>query len=69
MATARAVARVREMFASSGLDDVVILVSGGPFAADAALAREVGANGVVPGAESALKLIARVARDRAVGRG
>lgn len=65
MATARAVARVREMFATNGLDDVVILVSGGPFTADAALAREVGANGVIPGAESALKLIARVARDRA----
>lgn len=67
MSTARAVARVRELFATNGRDDVVILVSGGPFAADAALAREVGANGVVPGAESALKLIARVARDRATG--
>ena len=65
MATARAVARVREMFVTGGLDDVVVLVSGGPFIADASLAREVGANGVIPGAESALKLIARVARDRA----
>lgn len=65
MSTARAVARVREMFESNGLDDVVILVSGGPFTADAALARDVGANGVIPGAESALKLLARVTRDRA----
>jgi len=65
MATARAAGRVREAFAASGLDDVVILVSGGPFAADPALARAVGANGVVPGAESALKLLARVTRDRA----
>jgi len=69
MATARAVARLREMLAAGGLDDVVILVSGGPFAADPALAREVGANGVVPGAESALKLVARVARDRAAAEG
>lgn len=65
MNTARAVARVREMFTTNGLDDVVMLVSGGPFAADASLAREVGANGVIPGAESALKLVARVARDLA----
>jgi methanogenic corrinoid protein MtbC1 len=63
MQTARAVLRVREMLLSSGRDDVVILVSGGPFAADPALAREVGANGVIPGAESAVKLVTRVARD------
>jgi methanogenic corrinoid protein MtbC1 len=65
MRTARSVADVRELLIASGIDDVVILVSGGPFAADPALAREVGANGVIPGAESALKLLARVARDRA----
>ncbi len=64
MATARAVARVREMFAAAGRDDMLLLVSGGPFAADPALAREVGANGVARGAESALKLVARIARDR-----
>lgn len=64
MRTARAVAGVRALLGSSGLEDVVILVSGGPFEADAALAREVGANGVIPGAESALKMLARVARDR-----
>lgn len=69
MRTARAVASVRALLGSSGLDDVVILVSGGPFEADAALAREVGANGVLPGAESALKLLARVARDRAAAEG
>lgn len=65
MRTARGVASIRALLGTAGLDDVVILVSGGPFAADPALAREVGANGVIPGAESALKLLARVARDRA----
>jgi len=62
--TAREVARVREMLATAGHDEVVILVSGGPFEADAALAKEVGANGVVRGAESALKLVERIARER-----
>jgi len=60
--TARSVARVREMFSAGGRDDVALLVAGGPFAADASLAREVGANGVVKGAESALKLVARLAK-------
>jgi 5-methyltetrahydrofolate--homocysteine methyltransferase len=63
--TARAVSGVRELFLASGLADVIILVSGGPFAADEDLAREVGANGVILGAESALKLVSRAARDRA----
>ena len=65
MATARAVVRVREMLLANGRDDVVVLVGGGPFVADAALARDVGANGVIGGAESALKLVARAARDLA----
>lgn len=69
MRTARSVGSLRALFEGSGLTDVVILVSGGPFAADAALAREVGANGVIPGAEAALKLLARVARDRAAAEG
>lgn len=69
MRTARSVAGVRDLFTTSGLTDVVILVSGGPFEADAALARDVGANGVIPGAEAALKLLARVARDRAAAEG
>jgi methanogenic corrinoid protein MtbC1 len=69
MTTARAVARVREMFVTNGIGDVVILVCGGPFTADPSLAREVGANGVIPGAESALKLVARVARDMAAAEG
>ena len=43
----------------------VILVGGGPFSADESLAREAGANGVVTGAESALRLVARAARDLA----
>jgi methanogenic corrinoid protein MtbC1 len=61
--TARAVGRVREMLASAGHDGVIILVGGGPFAADESLAREAGANGVVTGAESALRLVSRAARD------
>jgi len=63
MATARAVIRVREMFATSGRDDAVILVGGGPFSADGSLARAVGANGVVTGAESALRVLGRVRGD------
>ncbi len=59
--TARSVSRVREMFAAGGRDDVVMLVAGGPFAADTTLARSVGANGIVRGAESALKLVAKAA--------
>jgi len=61
--TAHAVQRLRELLTGVGREDVVMLVSGGPFAADESLAREVGANGVVLGAESALKLVARAARD------
>ncbi len=64
MSTARAAERVREMFAAAERDDVIMLVSGGPFAADAALAKSVGANGVARGAESALRLVERIARDR-----
>ncbi|KAF0208219.1 MAG: Dimethylamine corrinoid protein [Actinobacteria bacterium] len=63
MATARAVTRVREMFASAGRDDAVILVAGGPFTADTALARSVGVNGVITGAESALRVLARIRED------
>jgi 5-methyltetrahydrofolate--homocysteine methyltransferase len=59
--TARSVERVREMFSAGGRSDVAILVAGGPFVADSALARSVGANGVVRGAESALKLVAKAA--------
>ncbi len=58
--TARDVVRVREMFRAAGRDDLVLLVAGSPFSADVALAKSVGANGIVRGAESALKLVARV---------
>lgn len=67
VSTARAVVRVRQMFESQGRGDVIMLVSGGPFAADQDLAREVGANGVLRGAESALRLVDRVARERLGG--
>ena len=61
MSTARSVLRVREMFSAGGREDVVIFVAGGPFVADVSLARAAGANGIARGAESALKLVARVA--------
>jgi len=58
--TALDVVRVREMFRAAGREDLVLLVAGSPFSADVALAKRVGANGIVRGAESALKLVARV---------
>jgi methanogenic corrinoid protein MtbC1 len=58
------VGTVREMLSAGGHGDVVILVAGGPFEADADLAKHSGANGVVRGAESAIKLVARVSEDR-----
>jgi 5-methyltetrahydrofolate--homocysteine methyltransferase len=58
---ARSMVRVREMFSAGGRDDVVVLAAGAPFVADTALARSVGANGIVRGAESALKLVAKAA--------
>lgn len=61
IATATSVSRVREMFTAGGREDLVLFVSGGPFEADVALAKQVGANGIVRGAESSLKLVAKVA--------
>jgi len=58
---ARSVSRVREMFSAGGRSDIAMLVAGGPFIADPKLARSVGANGIVRGAESALKLVAKAA--------
>lgn len=65
--TAADVERVREMFTAGGHDDVIVLVSGGPFAADVSLAKRVGANGIVKGAESALKIVEKIARDKLSG--
>lgn len=62
MSTALSVSRVREMFSAGGRDDLVLFVAGGPFSADVSFARQVGANGVVRGAESALKLVAKAAQ-------
>lgn len=59
MGTAESVSRVREMFTAGGRDDLVLFVAGGPFSADVSIAKTVGANGVVRGAESALKLVAK----------
>jgi methanogenic corrinoid protein MtbC1 len=64
MQTARAVGRVRDILATAGHDDVILLVAGGPFEADADVARQAGANGVLRGAESAIRLVARVAAER-----
>jgi methanogenic corrinoid protein MtbC1 len=64
LATARDVRRVRELLTGAGRDDVVLLVAGGPFEADAAIARDAGANGVIRGAESAIRLVAKVATER-----
>lgn len=63
MRTARSVASVRGVLDAEGATGVVLLVCGGPFFADGALAREVGANGVVTGAEAALRIVSRAARD------
>lgn len=61
ISAARSVIRVREMFSANSRDDVVILTAGAPFVADSDLAKSMGANGVVRGAESALKLVAKAA--------
>jgi len=61
LSTAHAVQRVHEMFLSAERADVVLLVSGAPFAADTRLVRAVGATDVVHGAESALRLVGRAA--------
>lgn len=65
MRTARSVASIRDMLTAEGVEGVVLLAGGGPFAADPSLARDAGANGVITGAESALRLMNRVARDLA----
>lgn len=58
---AKSVSRIREMFSAGGRPDLVLFVSGGPFSADTSLAKAAGANGVVRGAESALRLVTKVA--------
>lgn len=63
LATARAVAGVRDLLNAENREDAVMLVAGGPFVADPGLARAVGANGVIVSAESALKLLGRVRED------
>lgn len=63
LATARAVAGVRDLLDAEGRSDVVLLVCGGPFAADPSLARSIGANGVISSAQGALEVLGRVRRD------
>ena len=62
--TASDVGRVRDLLATAGHDDVVLLVAGGPFEADPEMAKRAGANGIVRGAESAIRLVAKVALDK-----
>lgn len=64
IATAWDCVRVRETLSASDRNDVLILVAGGPFVADTELAKRVGANGVIRGAESAVRLVERILRDR-----
>lgn len=63
LATARAVESVRDLLVAEGRGDVVLLVCGGPFAADPSLARSVGAQGVISTAQGALDVLERVRRD------
>jgi trimethylamine corrinoid protein len=64
LGTARTVSRVRDALTAAGRDDTVILVAGGPFEADADIAKSVGSNGVLRSAESAVRIVAKVAVDR-----
>ncbi len=65
LGVARSTLRVREMLVTAGHDDIIVLVAGSPFGADPALARSVGANGVLHGAESALRVLGKVVGDLA----
>ncbi|MDO8963674.1 MAG: cobalamin-dependent protein [Coriobacteriia bacterium] len=67
MTTARAVGRVRDILTSAGHGDVVLLACGGPFEAEAEIAKQCGANGVVRGAESGIRIVAKVASDLGLG--
>jgi methanogenic corrinoid protein MtbC1 len=67
MRTARDAGEVRALLTAAGHDEIVILVAGAPFEAEAAMAKGVGANGVVRGAESAIRLVARIAAERLSG--
>lgn len=69
MQTARAAGRVRDMLNAAGHEDVVVLVCGGPFEADPDIAKQAGANGIVHGAESAVRVVAKVAADLGIGQG
>lgn len=60
VASATGAGKVRAILDADGRQNTALLVGGGPFAADLGAARRAGANGVVTGAESALKLVAKV---------
>lgn len=53
--------RVREMFAAGGRE-AVLFVCGAPFSAEPSLARANGANGIIKGVGSALKLVDKAAK-------
>jgi len=60
VASAIGVARVREMLEAAGRRDVALVVVGGPFEAEPAVAKALGANGVANSAQSVLRLVERV---------
>lgn len=67
MGTAEAAGDVRDLLSAGGHDEVLMLACGGPFDADPALAKRLGMNGVIQGAESAMRLVERIARERLGG--
>lgn len=69
IAAASIVSRVREALDAGGRSDTLVLVAGGPFEADPALARGSGANGVANTAQGILRLVDRVVTDRLGGGG
>lgn len=60
LSSARRAEELRSVLDSGGHREVLLVVSGGPFTGDLAFARSLGANGVIVGASSALRVMERV---------
>jgi 5-methyltetrahydrofolate--homocysteine methyltransferase len=67
LSSALAVTRVREMFEMAGIRGIIVLVWGGPFAADPSLAHAVRADGMIASAEEALQRVSQAVPGRADG--